>query len=94
MFPFEPNPNWSAFYAGQPEILAYMQHTVKKWDLLRHVQLNTEIVEAVWNEDDGRWKLKIRTVGGEVRDDYADIFVNCTGFLKYVCPSVCRRDAD
>ncbi|EPE07939.1 flavin-binding monooxygenase [Ophiostoma piceae UAMH 11346] len=83
VFPFEPNPNWSEFYAGQKEILAYIQHTAKKWDLLKHVQLNVEIVEAIWNEDDGQWKLKIRTVGGEIRDDYADIFVNCTGFLKW-----------
>ncbi|EFX01715.1 flavin-binding monooxygenase [Grosmannia clavigera kw1407] len=83
VFPFEPNPNWSSFYAGQPEILAYMQHTVKKWNLLKHVQLNTEIVEAVWNEFDGQWNLKIRTVGGEVRQDYADVLVNCTGFLNH-----------
>lgn len=67
-----------------------MQRTAKKWNLLKHVQLSAEMIEAIWNEDEGRWKLKVRTADGQIRDDYADVFVNCAGFLKCVPLSLWR----
>src|SRR5436190_10009967 len=32
--------SWSERYAGQPEILAYLNHVAERHDLLRDVQLN------------------------------------------------------
>ncbi|KAF9889912.1 hypothetical protein FE257_006784 [Aspergillus nanangensis] len=34
-FPFDPNPEWTRFYASGPEIQEYIQRTVKKWNLDR-----------------------------------------------------------
>jgi cyclohexanone monooxygenase len=56
-FSFEPNPNWSSHYAGQPEILDYMEHVATKYGLRPHLKLNAKVTEAHW--DDGRsiWRL-------------------------------------
>lgn len=42
-FPFEPNPNWSAFYASGEEILEYFKATVAKWDLARDVKVGHRV---------------------------------------------------
>lgn len=53
VFPFEPNPDWSEFYATGPEILQYMQNFVNKYQLLPYIRLNSRIMSAVWDEDKG-----------------------------------------
>jgi len=38
-YPFEPNPEWSNFYAGAPEILQYFQNFAKKYELNKYIKL-------------------------------------------------------
>ncbi|KAF9886633.1 hypothetical protein FE257_011273 [Aspergillus nanangensis] len=80
-FPFDPYPDWSKFYASGQEIHDYMKKTVKKWDLDRDVQLNTEVVGAFWEEDRGQWRLQVRK-DGVVHEEYADVLVSAQGFLN------------
>ena len=44
--------------AGGPEIRQYAQDVVKKFNLDKHAQLETSVLEAAWNEADGKWDLK------------------------------------
>jgi len=39
------------------------------------------VTEAIWDEDSGKWKLKIDQ-NGEIKEDEAEIFVNGAGVLK------------
>ncbi|KAA1477245.1 FAD/NAD-binding domain-containing protein [Dentipellis sp. KUC8613] len=57
---FEENTQWSAFYAPGPEILAYLEHVVAKYKLMRYIQLRTELVHAQWDESLSRWRLRLR----------------------------------
>ncbi|KAL2007466.1 hypothetical protein VTN00DRAFT_8904 [Thermoascus crustaceus] len=87
-FLFEPNPDWSHFYAPGPEIRAYIQRTVRKWNLDDRVQFNSKVLEAIWDEDSGKWKLKIEQ-NGAIKEDEAEIFVNGAGFLnKWKWPEI------
>jgi cation diffusion facilitator CzcD-associated flavoprotein CzcO len=54
---FEPNPDWSRAFAGSQEIQAYLLRLVEKWGLRKHLRLDTEIVEARWDEAGVRWAL-------------------------------------
>lgn len=56
-FSFEPNPHWSRPFAPQPEIQAYLEHCVDKYDLGRHIRFNTEVTEATFDDATGRWTL-------------------------------------
>lgn len=80
---FEPNPDWSKFYVGGPEIHAYMKKTTSKWNLDKHVQLNSKILETIWDDEVGKWRIKIDHKG-MIKGDEADILVNGAGFLKQV----------
>lgn len=81
-FPFDPNPEWSKFYADGPEILEYMQKTVKKWNLDRDIQFNTKVIALDWLEDAGKWKVRVREDGREERDEMVDVLVSAQGFLR------------
>ncbi|KIV86201.1 hypothetical protein PV11_01829 [Exophiala sideris] len=81
-FPFDPNPDWSKFYADGPEILEYMQKTVKKWNLDRDVQFSTRVIALDWLEDQGKWKIRVRKDGQEERDELVDVLVSAQGFLS------------
>ena len=81
VFPFEPNPNWSTFYAGSPEIWQYMKHTAVKWGLEQSIRYNARVIDSVWDEEVGKWKLKIEHKG-ECIEDECDVLVNATGFLR------------
>ncbi|OQV04641.1 hypothetical protein CLAIMM_09494 [Cladophialophora immunda] len=80
-FPFDPNTEWSKFYASGEEIFEYITRTVKKWNLDRDVQLNTKVVGAYWLDDSGKWKLLVEHNGIQ-REEFADILVSGQGFLN------------
>ncbi len=46
---------WSERYAPQPEILAYLEHVAKKFDLKRDIRFQTRVTAAHWNEQTKRW---------------------------------------
>ncbi|MGD2166815.1 MAG: NAD(P)-binding protein, partial [Gammaproteobacteria bacterium] len=43
---------WSERYAKQPEILRYLQHVAKRYDLLKDIRLDTKVESAHWDETD------------------------------------------
>lgn len=55
--------SWPERYATQPQILEYIDHVADRFDLRRHVQLNTRIASAEFDEIANRWKLT--TTAGE-----------------------------
>ena len=58
-FSFEPKRDWTRPYARQPEILGYMQHCVDKYDLMPHIELNTRVDSARWQQEDRHWSLTL-----------------------------------
>ena len=80
-FSWEPNPDWSSFYAGGSEIFAYIKRTADKYGLRSDVQLNCKVVGATWNEPDGKWHVQIEQ-NGKIFQDTSDLLVNACGYLN------------
>ena len=78
---WEPNPEWSSYYAGSREIFANLKRVANKWYLTKNVKLNSNIVEARWDDNDGLWHLKIDQ-SGKIIEDSCNILVNGNGILK------------
>ena len=74
---FEPNPGWTRRYAGSDEIQAYLLGLVEKWQLRKHLQLGTAIVDARFDAASGSWTLT--TARGERHT--ARAVVACMGGL-------------
>lgn len=77
-FSFEQKADWSRKWAGQEEILAYLEHCAEKYDLLPHVRFATEIASARFDETAALWRLRT-TAGEEIR---AEVLVTGTGQLN------------
>jgi cation diffusion facilitator CzcD-associated flavoprotein CzcO/acetyl esterase/lipase len=77
-FSFEPNPDWSARYSPQPEILGYLERCVARYGLESHLRLGTEVASARSDEGAGRWR--VQTTSGEELE--ADVLVSACGQLS------------
>ena len=69
---------WSQRYAGWEETLRYLHFVADKCDMWPHIQLNTEIVQADFDEDIGLWRVKTAQ-GEEVTCKY---FVSAMGMIS------------
>ena len=56
-FSFAPNPDWSRTYSPQPEIRAYLERVVDEFGVRPKIRLNTEVLEAAWNDEARRWEI-------------------------------------
>ncbi len=77
-FSFEQKTDWSRKWAPQSEIMEYMEHCAKKYDILRHIRFRTEVASAVWDEDASLWR--IRTTRNE--EILAEVLVSGVGQLN------------
>jgi cyclohexanone monooxygenase len=55
--------SWSERFAGQPEILRYLEHVADRFDLRRDIQFGTRVTAANWDDDTRRWVIE--TDGGD-----------------------------
>ena len=49
---------WSERFAGQPEILRYLQHVADRFDLRRDIRFSTTVTSASWDDDAGEWTVE------------------------------------
>lgn len=80
-FSWEPNPDWTTFYAKGPEIWEYIKRTTEKYNLDECVEFGSRVVESVWDEAASKWKIKIEQ-NGRVIEDEADVLINGSGILN------------
>ncbi|KIX00872.1 uncharacterized protein Z518_09937 [Rhinocladiella mackenziei CBS 650.93] len=83
-FSFNLNPNWSKELCDGPEILDYMEATVDKYDLRKHMQFEIECLGAKWNNDTSAWDVQFRDLRTKI--EYirsATIFVSAVGGISY-----------
>ncbi len=64
-FSFRPKPDWSRVFAPGDEIREYLRECVREEGIGPHVRLGTEALEARWDEEEGRWR--VRTNRGDWR---------------------------
>ncbi|MFD4430635.1 flavin-containing monooxygenase, partial [Nocardia sp. NPDC058497] len=75
-YSFAPNPDWSRTYGQQAEILGYIRDVATKFDVVDHIRLNTELLEAHWDEDRSLWRIE--TSQGALTADY---LISATGIF-------------
>lgn len=80
-YSFELNPDWSRSFSESAEIQAYLLRCVEKYGLRAHLELNTEIVDARFDEEAGLWTLATS------RDETVTARVVCSGVGGLVDPS-------
>ncbi|KAK3716303.1 hypothetical protein LTR37_006453 [Vermiconidia calcicola] len=81
---FNLNPNWSKQLCEQPEILQYMEDTVDKFDIRRHVQTSVECKGAEWQSQLKKWKVSLKDCQTGIEYyRYTSVFVSAVGAISY-----------
>ena len=52
--------DWKERYSGQPENERYLNYVADKFDLRRHIRLNSRVASAVFDEDANRWEVLLQ----------------------------------
>src|SRR5580698_5687600 len=66
-YSFAPNPSWSRAFAGQAEILRYLQRVADDHDVTRHIVFNSEVRAARWDDARRVWAVDASTGSYEAR---------------------------
>lgn len=67
-YSFNPSAEWNYAFAKQPEIQAYIENTLEKMHLGAFLQLNTDVTETRWLEEERHWLIS--TNKGEYRAQF------------------------
>src|SRR5246127_3457579 len=81
-YSFEPNNDWTHFFAEQYELQDYFTQVLNKHDLTEHVRWNTEVLAAEWRDDDGMWSITLRSPGGQTSALSARALITAVGQLN------------
>ncbi|KAJ5439050.1 uncharacterized protein N7458_010048 [Penicillium daleae] len=80
---FEPNKEWSSFYATSPEIHQYWKRVVEKYGCMKHIKLKQQVEGVTWDEKSSKWNVQIQDLdSGSTYNDRADVLIQATGALN------------
>ncbi len=72
---------WDDCFAPGPQVFGYMQAVARERGLYEHIQFNTEVTDAHWDEDSQCWKMLCRNSTGQTRVD-SNVVVFAVGQLN------------
>lgn len=59
-FSFCQNRSWSSFFPSGAEIVRYLQEVCEKYEILDKIELNTDVAECRWLEDELLWQVTLK----------------------------------
>jgi 4-hydroxyacetophenone monooxygenase len=81
-YAFEPNYDWSHFFAKRDELWNYFERVADKYDLRKHIRLGTEVVDARYDERDAIWHISAQCADGTQQKLSARVLVSAVGVLN------------
>ncbi len=81
-YSFEPNNDWTHYFAEQHELQNYFTRVMDKHNLAEHVRWQTEVLSAEWNDDDGTWSVELRSTDGQTSTMRTRALITAVGQLN------------
>ncbi|WP_205873050.1 flavin-containing monooxygenase [Mycobacterium camsae] len=81
-YSFEPNNEWTHFFAEQPELQSYFAAVLARHDLGGTVRWRTEVLGAQWDDEAGVWNVALRGADGAVSTARARAVITAVGQLN------------
>ncbi|RMJ26920.1 monooxygenase [Aspergillus sp. HF37] len=87
-FSFEPNAEWSSFYARGGEIQEYFVRFYEKYQLQKYMRFGTTVVGATWHDARGQWEVQLEKDGDRF-SDWCHVLINGSGVVnKWKYPAI------
>jgi cation diffusion facilitator CzcD-associated flavoprotein CzcO len=58
-FSYELNPTWSRVFAPGREVKAYIDHCADRYDVRRHIRVDSEVRSRTWDDEQQLWRLEL-----------------------------------
>ncbi len=81
-YSFEPNPDWTEYFARQPELRAYFEGCATKYGVRPHIRFRTEVVSAAWDEARSVWDVRLRGPDGREEERAYHVVISGVGQLN------------
>lgn len=81
-YSFEPSHDFPQFYSTQPVLLDYFRRVADKYELRRHIRFETEVKEALFDEERALWRVIVEPKGGKRETLEANALVTAVGQLN------------
>jgi 4-hydroxyacetophenone monooxygenase len=81
-YSFEPNNEWSEYFARSPELQRYFDATAQKYHVKAHVRFETEVIAARWDEATAQWQVRVRGKDGTEQTLLARVLLSGVGQLN------------
>jgi cation diffusion facilitator CzcD-associated flavoprotein CzcO len=78
-YSFALNPEWSAYYAGGPEINAYFRKVAEERGVMPHIRFNSEVTSCNYDEDRAVWIIGL----ADGSSAEADAIIAASGVLHH-----------
>lgn len=78
---FEPNHQWPAHFSRQPDLFAYFNRTVEKYQLRDNIRLNTRMLRARYNENEHHWQVTTQCDDEQLTENFSAV-VSAAGQLN------------
>jgi 4-hydroxyacetophenone monooxygenase len=76
---FEKNYPWSEYFARQSEVQSYLEHVAKKHGMWEHLEFNSDLQLARFDEDASRWHLTFGRPDGTTFETDANVIITAVG---------------
>lgn len=88
-YSFAPNAKWTTFHPPGDEIVKYLEGVCEKYKIVDKIQVNTDVTDARWLEDEELWEVTLTHMkpgsgdwSNEARQAYADEHGHDTVYLR------------
>ncbi|MEX2470333.1 MAG: NAD(P)/FAD-dependent oxidoreductase [Pseudohongiellaceae bacterium] len=69
--------------ADGPSILAYLEDTIKEYDLAPDIDFGRRVVAASWSDDDRYWTVTLDSGDGDRQQLSCRVLFMCSGYYRY-----------
>lgn len=81
-YSFEPSYHWSQYYCEQPELRAYFEGVVDKYELGPHCRFDTAVTSVVWDDTASLWHVTLQRPDGVTEILDARFVISAVGSLN------------
>jgi 4-hydroxyacetophenone monooxygenase len=81
-FTFAMNAEWSRYFAKGDEVFRYLRRLAEDNGLRDHIRFGVEVDRAEWQEDSGKWHVRVNDSAGASTTLSADVVISAVGMVN------------
>lgn len=87
-YSFNPNPQWSRYFAKRDEIQQYIEDTTDKFGLREHIRFGVSVQSARLDEESGLWLVHSVDRDGRAQAQACNVFITAVGHNVPATPRI------